>query len=154
MKSEEEIVRHLNGVLRNELTVINQTFLHARMLGNWGYGKLEQAAYEASIRAMKQADRLVRRILFLEGLPNLQDLGKILLGESAEETLRNDLTLEQEACAELARALARCEEARDYRSREHLAEILGHREERIDWLETQHALLQALGRETYLQSQI
>jgi bacterioferritin len=152
MKAEPGILQQLNTVLRNALTAINQTFLHARMLGNWGLERLGQHEYKVSIRQMKQADRLLGRILLLEGLPNLQDPGKLLIGEDVPELLRNDLALAQQLQAGLKTAVAQCETVRDYVTREHLEHLLDAEETWIDWLETQLGLIDDIGLHNYLQS--
>ncbi|MGE0581041.1 MAG: bacterioferritin [Steroidobacteraceae bacterium] len=154
MKGDATIIRHLNAVLKNELTAINQYFLHARMFGNWGLTRLEQHEKDESIDEMKHADRLVKRILFLEGLPNLQDLGKLLLGEDVKECLECDLRLEVAGRADLKAAIADCEKAADYVSRELFEDILESEEEHIDFLETQLDLIGRIGIENYCQSQM
>lgn len=152
MKGDPKLNFVMNGVLKESLTAINQYFLHARMLGDWGFESLEKRDYDASIDAMKEADRLVKRILFLEGLPNLQDLGKLLIGEDVPEIIKNDLDMETRINASLKDAIVKCEQAGDYISREHLEELLEENEERIDWGETQLALIEKLGIQNYLQS--
>lgn len=154
MKGDPKVITYLQQVLRNELTAINQYFLHARMLRNWGLHRLGAKEYDESIDEMKHADRLINRILFLEGLPNLQDLGKLYVGEDAIECLECDLRLEREGHPLLREAIAQCEEARDYISRELFEDILESEEEHIDWLETQLELVRTVGRENYLQSQM
>lgn len=154
MQGDHQAIEYLNRVLGNELIGINQYFLHARMFKNWGLHKLNERVYEASIDAMKHADALVERILFLEGLPNLQDLGRLRIGENTPEMLGCDLQLEQQAVALLKEAVAYCEKAGDYISRELLENILGSEEDQIDWLETQLALIDKLGLQNYLQSQL
>ena len=154
MQGDKDTIAHLNTVLKNELTAINQYFLHSRMLNNWGLDKLGTHEYEESVDEMKHADRLVARILFLEGLPNLQDLGKLLIGENAAEILDCDLKLEMQAIPDVRAALAHCEGVQDYVSRELLEDILEGEEEHVDWLETNLELIGKVGLQNYLQSQM
>jgi len=154
MKGDKKVIEFLNKALVNELTAINQYFLHARMYKNWGFAKLNEKEYHESIDEMKHADLLIERILFLEGLPNLQDLGKILIGENPLEMLICDLKLEHEAIPPLRDAIAYCEEVKDYVSREIFEHILENEEEHVDWLETQLELIEQIGLQNYLQSQM
>jgi bacterioferritin len=154
VKGDAKVIAHLNKVLFNELTAINQYFLHARMFENWGFRRLGRHEYQESIDEMKHADALVKRILFLEGLPNLQQLGKLMIGESPKEALECDLRLEHAAVPDLRAGIAHCESVGDYISRELLEEILESEEEHIDWIETQLQLIERVGLENYLQSQI
>ena len=154
MKGDIKIIRHLNTVLKNELTAINQYFLHSRMYGHWGLRRLREHEYEESVDEMKHADRLIERILFLEGLPNLQDLGKLLIGENVREIIECDLKLERAAHLDLKAAILDCEQLADYNSRELFENILESEERHIDWLETQLDLIQRIGLENYSQSQI
>jgi len=153
MKGDAQVIQHLNKVLFNELTTINQYFLHSRMFRNWGLGKLAEYEHKESIDEMKHADRLIERILFLDGLPNLQDLGRLMIGENAKEALEADLKQEQVARPVLQAAIAHCESVKDYISRELLEDILESEEEHIDWLETQLGLMDRLGMQNWLQSQ-
>ncbi|MBS0321276.1 MAG: bacterioferritin [Proteobacteria bacterium] len=154
MQGDKEVIRHLNAVLINELTAINQYFLHARMFGNWGYERLEDKEKDESIDEMKHADALIRRILFLEGLPNLQDLHKLRIGQHVKEALECDLALEHAAHTPLKDAIAHCEKVRDYVSRELFEDILESEEEHIDFLETQLKVIDDIGIQNYLQSQL
>ena len=154
MKGDKKVIQHLNTILANELVAINQYFLHARMLQDWGLNKLGDHEYHESIDEMKHADVLIKRILFLEGLPNLQDLGRLMIGENTREILECDLKLEMKGIPDLKEAIAYCEEAGDYGSRELLEDILESEEEHVDWLETQLNLIDKVGLENYQQSQI
>jgi len=154
MKGDPRILQHLNLVLKNELTAINQYFLHARMFGHWGLERLEDVEKDESIDEMKHADKLIERILFLEGLPNLQDLGKLLVGENVKECIECDLKLEMAARVDLKTAIADSESLADYISRELFETILESEEEHIDFLETQLELIERIGIENYCQSQI
>ena len=151
MQGSERVIDCLNRVLKNELTAINQYFLHSRMLGNWGISGLAKHEYEESVDEMRHADKLIERILFLEGLPNLQDLGKLMIGESTREILECDLRLEHDAVPTVREAIAVCEEDTDYISRELLEEILEGEEEHVDWLETQLGQIERMGLENFIQ---
>lgn len=152
MKGDVSVIQHLNRVLGNELIAINQYFLHARMYEDWGLNKLGKHEYDESIDEMKHADKLIKRILFLEGIPNVQELGKLLIGEHTQEMLECDLRLEKKGVNDLRAAIAHCESVGDYGSRDMLEGILESEEEHIDWLETQLGLIEKIGIENYLQS--
>ena len=154
MKADPKLNQQLNQILKNELTAINQYFLHARICKNWGLEELNEHAYKASIRAMKNADALIERILFLEGLPNLQDLGKLLLGEDVQEIIKCDYQMELAQHKEMLEAISFCEVQQDYVSRELFESILESEEEHVDWLETQLGLIEKVGIQNYQQSQM
>jgi bacterioferritin len=154
MKGDPKIVKHLNQVLKNELTAINQYFLHSRMYGNWGLNRLRDYEYKESVDEMKHADRLISRILFLEAKPNMSELGKLLIGTSVGEMIGGDLRLEKMAHNDLKAAIADCETVNDFVSRELFKNILESEEEHIDWLETQLDLIQRIGLENYCQAQM
>lgn len=154
MKGDTKVIDYLNEALKFELAAINQYFLHARMFRDWGFGKLAKLEYEESIDEMKHADQLIERILFLQGLPNVQDLAKIYIGESLKECLECDLRIEKRSHPRYVEAIAYCEEAQDFVSRHLLTEILKSEEEHIDYLETQLDLIEKIGEERYMQSQM
>ncbi|MGS1117587.1 bacterioferritin [Castellaniella sp. UC4442_H9] len=154
MKGDKTVITYLNQQLKNELSAINQYFLHARMMRHWGFEKLGQHEYEESLGEMKHADRLIARIFMLDGLPNLQDLHKLLIGESVPEILACDLKLESAAQATVKEGMAYCESVKDYASRDLFQDILNDTEEHIDWLETQIGLVDQVGLQNYLQSQV
>jgi bacterioferritin len=150
---DAQTIAFLNKVLKNELTAINQYFLHSRMLGDWGLSELEKKEYEESIDEMKHADKLIKRVLFLGGLPNLQDLGKLRIGENVQEVITCDLALEIAGVPDLKNAIAHCETVKDYISRELFTHILESEEEHIDWLQTQLRLIEQMGIENFVQLQ-
>ncbi len=154
MKGDQDVIKALNGVLTKELTAINQYFLHARMLEDWGLDKIGHLEYKASIDEMKFADEVIKRILFLEGLPNLQKLERIRIGQNVKEIIEADLETEAETVPLLKEAIELCEKKQDYVSRDLLSKILDSEEEHVDWLETQLALIEKIGVENYMQSQI
>ncbi len=151
MKADPKVIEHLNTQLTNELTAINQYFLHARTLKHWGVTKLGKTEYDESIDEMHHADWLIERILFLDGLPNVQRLDKILVGQTVEEILRSDLTLEEKAMTDLREGIAYCEQVRDFVSRDLLRRILSSEEEHVDFLESQFDLIKQIGIERYIQ---
>ena len=153
MKGDKQVIKHLNRILKNELTAINQYFLHSKIYKDWGITKLAEKEYEESIDEMKHADELIERILFLEGLPNLQSLGKLRIGENVNEMLQCDLDLEIDAISDLQNAVAYADEIRDYVSRELFNSILASEEGHVDWLETQLTSIEKMGIENFIQHQ-
>ncbi len=153
MKGDAKVIEFLNSALKNELTAINQYFLHSRMLKDWGVSKLGEYEYKESIEEMNHADWLIERILFLGGLPNLQDLGKLRIGESVKEILECDFALEEDAIPLLRDAMGHCEKVRDYVSRDLFGKILENEEEHVDYIETQFDLIERMGIENYIQLQ-
>ena len=151
---DPNVVTNLNKILKNELTAINQYFLHAKLLEDWGLQRMAAHEHHESIDEMKHADQLIARILFLEGLPNLQDLGKLLIGENVEQIIEGDLRMEMTALADLRDAIAFCEGVGDYVSRDLVAHILDSEEEHVDWLETQQQLIKQMGLQNYVQAQM
>ena len=154
MQGDKQVINHLNKVLQNELTAINQYFLHARMYKNFGLTELDEYEYKESLDEMKHADQLIERILFLEGLPSMQNLGKLRIGETPMEMIEADLALEMDALPDLKEAINYCESTQDYISRELFESILESEEEHVDWLETQLDLISKIGLENYLQSKM
>lgn len=153
MRDNPEVVKFLNKALKSELTAINQYFLHSRMLKDWGISKLAEKEYQESIEEMEHADELIERILFLNGLPNLQDLGKLRIGENVEEILDCDLKLEHDAIPLLRDGIEHCEKVRDYVTRDLLQKILTNEEEHVDWIETQQEMIKQMGLQNYIQLQ-
>ena len=154
MKGDKEVIRHLNVVLTNELTAINQYFLHSKMFKHWGYEKLGAKEYEESIDEMKHADMIIERILFLDGMPNVQEMHKIMIGEEPIESLKCDFEMEVKAIPDLKVAIQHCEKVADFVSRDIFRQILASEEEHYDWLDTQLGLVEQIGRENWLQSQV
>ena len=154
MEGDNKVIEYLNLIIKNELTAINQYFLHARMFRNWGLGKLNEYEYKESLDEMRHADSLIERVLFLEGLPNLQELGRLRIGENTQEVINADLALEHEAIPVLREAIAYCDTVHDYVSRELLESILESEEEHVDWLETQLQLIARIGLQNFEQSWI
>ena len=154
MKGDKEVIRQLNVVLTNELTAINQYFLHSKMFKHWGYEKLGAKEYEESIDEMKHADMIIERILFLDGMPNVQEMHKIMIGEEPIESLKCDFQVEVKAIPDLKVAIQHCEKVADFVSRDIFRQILASEEEHYDWLDTQLGLVEQIGRENWLQSQV